>query len=181
MIGAKTALAGATALAAVSTFGDFVWATWITQHRMAYGLAHGAILFLCFGLFLGIVAARPTLGAMAGLLIGVIAAGTYYLLSPVVGRVAMVLAYVSVWVWLSALMELLSPQRVGVGGAVGRGAVAAVTSGVAFYLISGIWRPNNPQGLGYLVHFGAWVFAYFPGLAAILVGRSAKMKMVSAQ
>ena len=173
-MGAKTALAGAAALAAVSTFGDFAWATWITQHRMAYGLAHGAILFFCFGLFLGIVTARPVLGALAGLLIGTIAAGTYYLLSPVLGRWAMVLAYVSVWVWLSALMELLSLQRMGVGSAFGRGALAAVTSGVAFYLISGIWRPNNPQGLGYLVHFGAWVFAYFPGLVALLVGRSSK-------
>jgi hypothetical protein len=52
---------------------------------------------------------------------------------------------------------------------VARGAVAAIASGLAFYLISGIWRPFNPQGLDYLVHFAAWTVAFAPGFAALMI------------
>ncbi|HEY6361694.1 MAG TPA: hypothetical protein VIX63_11350, partial [Vicinamibacterales bacterium] len=53
-----------------------------------------------------------------------------------------------------------------------RGAVAAVTSGIAFYFISGIWRPFNPAGWDYAAHFAAWAIAYLPGFAALLMTRS---------
>ncbi len=169
--GIRAAAGGAVALAALSTLGDFIWATWITQHRQSYGLAHGVILFLCFGLFLGILAKRPAIGALAGVLIGAAAAGSFYVLRPTVGRSSMVLAYVGAWVGLSVLNESLSIRRIAVGGAIARGALAAVASGAAFYLASGVWRPFDPQGWDYLVHFGAWTLAYFPGFAALLVAR----------
>ena len=50
-----------------------------------------------------------------------------------------------------------------------RGAVAAVTSGVAFYAISGIWRPFNPAGWDYAVHFAAWTIAFSARLRGTLV------------
>jgi len=171
MNGLKAALIGSVAIGALSTIGDFVWANWITEHGRGVGFTHGAILFLCFGLFLGILAKRPIAGALAGVLIGVAATGSFYLLRPVVGRWMMVLAYVGAWVGLSVLHECLSSQRVGTGSAIGRGALAAVASGAAFYLASGVWRPFNPQGWDYLMHFGAWTLAYFPGFAALLVAR----------
>ena len=51
-------------------------------------------------------------------------------------------------------------------------AAAAVTSGTAFYAISGIWRPFDPQGWDYAVHFGAWTLAYLPGFAALFLSRA---------
>jgi hypothetical protein len=53
-----------------------------------------------------------------------------------------------------------------------RGFVAAALSGAAFYAISGIWRPFDPQGWDYALHFGAWTIAYLPGFAALLVRRT---------
>jgi hypothetical protein len=53
-----------------------------------------------------------------------------------------------------------------------RGVLAMVGSGLGFYLISGIWRPFNPTGWDYGVHFLSWAFAYFPGFLALLVRRS---------
>ena len=53
-----------------------------------------------------------------------------------------------------------------------QGVIAAIASGLGFYAISGIWRPFDPEGWDYLVHFGAWTIAYFPGFAALLVSRS---------
>ena len=49
-----------------------------------------------------------------------------------------------------------------------RGTLAMVGSGVGFYLISGIWRPFNPQGWDYGVHFLSWTIAYLPGFLALL-------------
>jgi len=169
--GIGAAIGGAAAIAAVSTLGDFIWATWIAQHLPAYGLIHGTILFLCVGLFLGTLAKKPIPGALAGAVIGGSAAGSFYLLRPIAGRWMMLIAWVGVWVALAALNEWLSFQRVGTRGAAARSAVAAAASGAAFYLISGIWRPFDPQGWDYLVHLGAWMVAYFPGFAALLVAR----------
>ena len=51
--GIPASLGGAASIAAVSTLGDFLWANWIPGHRPLYGIIHGAVLFLCIGLFLG--------------------------------------------------------------------------------------------------------------------------------
>ena len=75
------------------------------------------------------------------------------------------------WIALGLLNERLRWGRIEIRAALSRGALAAVASGVAFYLISGIWFPFNPQGWDYLIHFGAWTVAYLPGFAALLVAR----------
>jgi hypothetical protein len=136
-----------------------------------YGLLHGAILFFCVGLILGTVGNKRVIGAFSGMAIGAAAAGSYYLLRPFGGRWLMFLLWFAVWIGLGAVYQFLSVARAGIGAAVARGVLAAAASGVAFYLISGIWRPNNPQGWGYLVHFLAWLFAFFPGFAALLVAK----------
>ena len=180
-MGLAEAITGSLAIAALSTAGDFVWATWISSHRALYGFVHGALLFLVIGLMLGRVAGRAAAGAMAGACIGALAAGLYYLLSPFLGFSAMVVAWMAVWLGLAAVYGRLNAQRidagqrhdirVSLGAVVVRGLIAAVASGLAFYSISGIWRPFNPQGWDYAVHFGAWTLAYFPGFAALLIAR----------
>ena len=171
---------GSLAIAAVSTVGDFVWATWIPQHRPVYGLTHGTLLFLAIGLFLGMITGRAVVGALAGAVIGFAAAGVFYLIAPLVGFSAMFLAWIAVWMALAALYGRLNAAHLDSGQArdirvdgsavAGRGAIAAVASGLAFYAISGIWRPFNPQGWDYAVHFGAWTLAYVPGFAALFLG-----------
>jgi hypothetical protein len=179
-MGLVETIIGTLAIAAVSTAGDFIWATWISSHRAVYGFIHGALLFLAIGLFLGSLAGRAAAGAMAGACVGAFAAGVYYLLAPMLGFAAMIVAWMAVWVglavvygWLNARLDIGNRPGLRIDGraVVSRGVIAALASGLGFYAISGIWRPFDPTGWDYAVHFGAWILAYFPGFAALLVAR----------
>ncbi len=171
----RVVIGSTVAIAALSTLGDFMWASMHLRHRMVFGLAHGAILFLCIGYCLGRATSRPALGALGGLLAGLAAAGSYYLLAPFMRYYAMFAAWVLVWLALAVLTGRLlrktDPLRS--SEVLGRGTAAAIGSGIAFYLISGIWRPFNPQGWDYAVHFLAWCLAFFPGFAALLARKRA--------
>lgn len=166
------ALSGALAIAAVSTVGDFVWATWITRHRAIFGLTHGGLLFLAIGLFLGVLARRPAAGGLLGAAIGLAAAGSFYVLVPFAGYSAMFLAWVGAWIALGSLHAYL--QRAGATRAatLTRGIIASIICGAAFYAVSGIWFPFRPRGWDYLWHFGAWTIAFFPGFAALFIANS---------
>jgi hypothetical protein len=172
--GLASAFTGAVIIAAVSTAGDWIWATWIPRHRPIYGITHGSILFLCVGLFLGALSKRHLLGAAAGAIIGFLGAAAFYVLRPVTGYAAMFVAWFAIWIALGFLRAQLNKrstptQSTSASRAVVQGVVAAMLSGIAFYLVSGIWSPFNPTGLDYVVHFAAWVVAYLPGFAALLV------------
>ena len=172
MPGIGTAIGGALAIAAVSTLGDFIWAAGNVQHRVPYGLAHGTLLFLCVGTFLGATAGRAAGGAAWGGVIGFAAAAGFYLLAPIAGFSAMFIAWFALWIALGLMHARLSDSRTRASAAIGRGLLAAVLAGVAFYLVSGIWRPFDPQGWDYAVHFGAWMLPYAVGFAALLVNAS---------
>jgi len=77
--------------------------------------------------------------------------------------------YFAAWIALGVLKERLTRREISIRSGLARGGLAAVGSGVAFYLVSGIWFPFDPQGWDYLVHFAAWTVAYLPGFAALLV------------
>lgn len=164
-------MTGALAMACVSTLGDFIWASYISQHRLAYGMAHGMLLFLFVGLFLGTLAKKPVGGALSGMAIGGIAATSFYLLAPSVGYSIMFVIWFAIWMALGGLHGWLDRRQIDVRSVFGRGALAAAGSGLAFYGVSGIWSPFNPRGWDYLVHFAAWTFAFLPGFAALLVRR----------
>ena len=87
-------------LAALSTLGDFVWANWRVRHLMLYGVLHGMAIFLAIGLFLGGRTGAPLLGGIAGVIAGAAAAGSFYLLAPVMGYSAMFASWVLVWIAL---------------------------------------------------------------------------------
>jgi len=170
--GNTASIFGALSIAAISTLGDFIWASLMLEHRPAYGLAHGSLLFLSIGLYLGVLARRHVAGAIGGALIGFAAAGSFYLIAPVVGRPAMFLLWFATWIALGVLNEYLIRRKLQARAALTRGILAAAGSGIAFYLVSGIWRPFDPQGWDYLTHFGAWTVAYLPGFAALLIGKA---------
>ena len=156
----RNAIIGSLLIAAVSTVGDFVWAGLNLRHRVIYGLAHGAILFACIGGYFGLLDRRMLRGAMSGAGIGLAAAATFYVLAPLAGYSIMFFVWAFLWVglaWVAGNRPVLW-----------RGLLAMIGSGVAFYLISGIWRPFDPVGWDYAIHFLSWAFAYLPGFAAIL-------------
>jgi hypothetical protein len=168
----RDAIVGSLLLAAVSTLGDFVWAGFHLRHRVIYGLAHGAILFLCMGAYFGWRARKALTGATYGAAIGLAAAGSFYLLAPVAGYSVMFVVWAFVWIALAFLVWRILPVPLATPApltpVVTRGVLAMIGSGVCFYLISGIWRPFNPHGWDYAVHFVSWSFAYLPGFLSIL-------------
>jgi hypothetical protein len=170
MRGAVEALVGSLLVAALSTLGDFVWARYIPAHRPLFGLIHGMVLCLGIGLFLGALRREAIRGAVAGALIGLGAAGGFYLLARLMGYAAMFVLWMALW----AAFGLLSGR--GLGGpksrtveALARGGAAAVGSGLAFYAISGIWTRPAPGGPDYVHHFLCWTVAFLPGFLALLV------------
>ena len=168
--GVTASIAAALKMAGVSTFGDFLWAAVLPRpHPAIYGVIHGAILFLCVGLILGAPARRPLAGAIGAAAIGALASVGFYAFLPFAGPSVMFPLWIAVWVALGALQESLHFRRVALRVALTRGGIAAIAAGIAFYLVSGIWFPFDPQGWDFMVHFGAWTIAYFPGFAVLLI------------
>ena len=167
MSGIRAALVASLVMATASTLGDFIWATWITAHRGIYGMTHGVLLFVIAGLVLGVPAHRPLAGAIAGALVGALGAGSFYLLAPLLGYSAMFVSWFGLWFALAMAHARLHLRRPSVREVASRGGLAAVTSGIAFYAISGIWRPFDPSGWDYAAHFGAWTIAYLPGFVCL--------------
>lgn len=172
MRGAAFAVVGSLLVAALSTFGDFVWARSIKEHRPLWGLLHGTALCLAIGLFLGALRRKPIRGAVAGALIGLGAAAGYYLLARLMGYAAMFVLWMALWAAFGVLngRGLGSPQS-GTGEALARGGLAALGSGLAFYAISGIWTRPAPNGPDYAYHFLCWTAAFLPGFLALLARR----------
>ena len=171
--GVTASIAAALTMAGVSTLGDFLWAEVLPRpHPALYGVIHGAILFLCVGLILGASARRPLTGAIGAAAIGALASVGFYALVPFAGYSVMFLLWIGVWVALGVLHENLHLRRVALRVALTRGVLAAIAAGSAFYLVSGIWFPFDPQGWDFSVHFGAWTIAYFPGFATLLIRNS---------
>lgn len=166
--GIRAVIGTTVATAAVSTLGDFIWATWIPRHRVVYGLTHGTVLFGFIGLTLGYWAGRTGIGGITGAATGFLVAGSFYILSPVVGFGAMFGVWFGMWIALAFLNSRLQRQT-RFGPVLGRGLVAAALSGVTFYMVSGIWMPFDPSGWDYAVHFGYWNLAFLPGFGALLI------------
>ena len=169
MSGLKTAIAGAIALGVLSTAYDFIWARWIPEHRAVYGLVHGMTLLSAVGLVLGWPVGRRLPGLAGGAVAGLAAAAAFYAMAPALGMQAMFPAWMLLWLLFAALNARLHGRPILTGTTVGRGLVAAVVSGAAFWLISGIWMSHGPGGPNYAWNFLCWMFAYFPGFAALTI------------
>jgi hypothetical protein len=159
------ALAAALALGLVMTAGDFVWAVLHIRHRVAYGLIHGAVVCLCIAIAIGVRAKQPVRAALAGPIIGVVAAAAFYALVTVMGWGALFPAWMLFWILFAMLQRQLRRDE-GIGAAALRGLLAAILSGIAFYLISDIWI-HEAQHTNLALHFAAWSFAFLPGFLVL--------------
>jgi hypothetical protein len=168
MSGLMRALVGALVLAAASTLGDFVWARFVARHRVVWGIAHGTLVLLALGVYLGLLRRRPALGALAGAGAGLLAAASFYALAPLLGYSAMFVSWTALWLGL-ALVDARLRGRARGGEVALRGLLAAAGSGLAFYAVSGIWTRPAPGGPDYPYHFLCWTIAFLPGFAALLL------------
>jgi hypothetical protein len=166
------AFVSALLIGALNTLGDFTWARFELAHRPVLGLVHGLTLCLGIGLCLGAPRQRPARGAIGGALIGLGAAGGFYLLATVMGYAAMFVLWMALWIAFGVLDGRgLGEPRQPMASSLVRGVLAAIGSGAAFYAISGIWQ-RHPSGAGdYAYRFACWTFAFLPGFLALLARR----------
>jgi hypothetical protein len=163
-----TAIAGAIVLGVLSTFYDFIWAHFEVRHKAVYGLIHGVTLLSAAGLVLGWEARRLAAGLGGGAAVGLLSAASFYAFFPALGYLGgIIAAWVVMWLLFAGLEAWLrggSPADMRV---LVRGATAAVLSGAAFYLVSGMWTDHSAPP-NYLRNFASWTFAFLPGFAALL-------------
>lgn len=168
-MGLTHAIVAAVLLAAVMTFGDYIWSVFNVRHRVLNGIVHGASMCLVLGMVIGWRGRRVGTGAASGLVIGVIAALAFYALAPWLRYFAMLPAWMLFWILFAFLQQRLMRTETTIA-TLARGVAAALLSGAAFYAISGIWTRPAPGPPRYGVHFASWVFAFFPGFVALFVG-----------
>ena len=159
------ALAAAIALGVLMTLGDFLWEALHIRHRVLNGVIHGATMCLCIGLAIGLRARKPPIAAAAGVVIGVIAAASFYALAPLLRWGAMFPAWMLFWILFALLQQRLRRDERVVTAAV-RGVIAATLSGIAFYLISDIWI-HESRYPSMALRLAAWVFAFLPGFVVL--------------
>jgi rhodanese-related sulfurtransferase len=167
-------------VAAVATVGDFIWYTYGVQHTLLAGLMHGALLLAVVGAVLGAASGHVLKGLPIGAIAGIGGAASYFALVAVMDRrtygSAIPAAWVIAWLILAALdgRWLRAPTRRTWATIAGRGSVAAVVGGLAFYLVLNTLLGLPPAGgRNYAVQFFAWAFAWAPGLFALTVGGGA--------
>jgi hypothetical protein len=170
---------GILLVALVATLADYTWYTLGVRHSITTGIIHGAVLLTAVGAVLGLDAGRVVRGLPIGALSGVGGALIYYLLVAFVdGRTygsAIPASWVGMWLLVAVLdgRWLRAPQRRPWGQIALRGVLAAVLSGIAFYLVMNtLWGRPPATGKNYFVQFAAWVVAWAPGLLALTVGRT---------
>jgi rhodanese-related sulfurtransferase len=165
-------------VAAVATVGDFIWAPDGVRHMLLAGLTHGALLLAVVGAVLGAASGHVLKGLPIGAIAGIGGAASYFALVAVMDRrtygSAIPTAWVITWLILASLdgRWLRAPARRTWAAIAGRGSVAAVIGGMAFYLVlNTLWGRPPAGGRNYVVQFFAWAFAWAPGLFALSVGR----------
>ncbi len=169
VMGLTHAIVAAVLLAAVMTFGDYIWSVFNVRHRVMNGILHGAAMCLVLGMVIGWRARRITAGTIAGPIIGIISALAFYALAGWLRYWAMLPSWMLFWLLFAILQQRLMQSR-SAADALRRGIAAAIISGAAFYAISGIWTNPPPGPPRYSVHFASWVFAFLPGFIALFIG-----------
>jgi hypothetical protein len=162
------AVVGSVLLATLSTIADYVWFLNIPQHQVASGAIHGATLFAALGAYLGWRKGKTAAGALGGLLSGLAAALSFYLLAPFGGYNVMLVSWLLLWILLAALQTYLD-GRLDIPKALARGIITAIVAAVGFAVVLfELYRGWPPQNFSAFKHFVAWAMAYIPGLYVLL-------------
>lgn len=162
------AVVGSLLLAVLSTIADYVWFLNIPQHQVTSGAIHGSTLFAALGAYLGWRKGKLRVGALGGLLSGLIAALSFYVLAPIGGYNMMLVSWLILWILLAGLQMHLD-GRLDIAKAIGRGIVTSIAAAVGFgVVLFQLYRGWPPETFSFFKHFVAWAMAYLPGLYVLL-------------
>ena len=169
MLGLLTpAVVGSLLLAVLSTVADYVWFLNIPQHQVMSGAIHGSTLFAALGLYLGWRKGKAGIGALGGLLSGLVAALSFYALAPLGGYSMMLVSWLILWIMLAALQTYLD-GRLDLAKALGRGIITSIVAGLGFAVVLfQLYRGWPPDTFSFFKHFVGWSMAYLPGLYVLL-------------
>ncbi len=162
------AVVGSLLLAVLSTIADYVWFLDIPQHQVTSGSIHGATLFAAIGAYLGWRKGKLAIGALGGLMSGLIAALSFYVLAPIGGYNMMLVSWLILWILLAGLQTYLD-GRLDMARALGRGIATSIAAAVGFgVVLFQLYRGWPPETFSFFKHFVAWAMAYLPGLWVLL-------------
>ena len=162
------ALIGSMMLAVLSTVADYVWFLDLPQHQVASGMIHGSVLFAALGGYLGWRKGKAGVGAIGGLLSGMLAALSFYALAPLGGYSMMLVSWLLLWIMLAALQTHLD-GRLNMPRAFGRGFATSIAAGLGFAVVLfQLYRGWPPAEFPVARHFVAWSMAYLPGLYVLM-------------
>jgi hypothetical protein len=174
--GLPQTIIGAFVMAVVSALADAFWAAALPEHRTIYGLVHGATVLGVLGLVLARLAGarRPALAGLGGVLVGLFAAGLFYVLYALLGNPALIIAWMALWVAFAFLTDLTAPTTEAGSRTLARGMAAAALSAIPFFILVGgaMWLGAHDPGPLYLRNVVYWAIAFLPGFAALLLWRS---------
>ncbi len=156
-------------VALVATAGDFTWYSIGVRDRVTAGVVHGVVLLTAVGGALGALNGRLLAGLPVGAIAGATGALSYYALTPVMGRGAMIAAWAVLWIVLAFFEgRVLRPMPRPMSEVGVRGALAAALGAVAFSAVVGtLWGRPPAGGRNYLLQFVAWAVAWAPGMLAL--------------
>lgn len=177
------AFKGAVLLALVSVGFDALWMDVIPPRHsfwiaLGVGLLQAAVMFAVLGGYIGSLQktdGSTKRGAFGGILCGLAAASSFFVLSPALFLVlpkrlayvsALMLAWISLWFMFAALQSRLAGKLTKLGRIALHGGIAALSSAPGFFAVISLWA--NRDEYCYLCAAGAWIFAYTPALTAVL-------------
>ena len=174
---------GILGVALVATLADYTWYTLDVRHSLTTGIIHGVVLLTAVGAVLGLEAGRWLKGLPIGALAGLGGALTYYSLVALVDRRTYGSAIPASWVMLWLIVAVLdgrwlrAPERRPWRNIAIRGALAAVLSGLSFFMVMNtLWGRPPATGRNYALQFAAWVVAWAPGLLVLTLDRSSSSR-----
>lgn len=161
-----------------SSFGDWLWAGYIPDGAVVPGVVHGLLIFVLLAIVLSWAAQRRKawrrlLPALP--LVGLLLAALFYPVAYLIGYLpALLVTWFLMWLTLAWSSRWAGGGHERPTAALLRGLIAAIGSGLAFWSISGIWTAAASTPPNYAIRALQWSYAFWPGFAALLLGRSGR-------
>lgn len=160
------ALAAAVVLGGVNAFGDYLTLAFELQARPAYAVVRACVIAYCIGGIVGMRARQIMLGAVCGVVIGLLVGVVYQALAPSNARAAAIVAAALFWVGFALLDVMLRGDSTAAGALV-RGVLGAALCILFFYALTTAW-PERPTREPNLIRLAiVWSGAFFPGFVVL--------------
>lgn len=160
------ALAAAIVLGGINAFGDYVTLAFELQAKPAYAVIRACVVACCIGGIVGLRAKQIMLGAVCGLIAGVLAGVAYQSLLPLGLWSAAAIAAALFWTGFGLIDVVLRGDST-VGGSLVRGIAAAALCLLFFYTLTSAW-PEKPTREPNLIRLALiWSGAFLPGFVVL--------------